>query len=677
MSRLKKLRGRSIAELADRGRQKTAAIAERLGVSSETRMPSDDTILRFLDNAADVDGVRKRFKDGPNRFYPIFNCRENSVSEFKTRFPDEVYKIVDQADRILAGKFDLLGYTGLDFGGPLPDWHLEPLSGTRSPLRHWSTIGETDPTETGDKKVVWELNRHQHFSLLGRAYWLTGNEKYADVFVEHVKDWIERNPPKFGLNWMSSLEIAYRSISWIWGIHFFLRSDRLTAPLFLRMLKVLYLNGRHIERHLSTYTSPNTHLTGEALGLYVIGSIFGEAEEAVRWKETGYRILLDALEYQIRDDGGYVEQATQYHRYTADIYLSLLILRHEASASISATHEQKLRTMLEFLMHLAQPDGKTPLIGDDDGGRLHFFDDRPPADFRATLAVGAVLLNDGPLKFAAGEATAELFWLLGPDGLAAFNRIGPIVPKESVKALHDSGFYVIRDGWTADSNFVLIDAGPHGFLNGGHAHGDALSFVLSAGGVPVFIDSGTFTYTTDEAARNYFRSTLAHNCLIVNRQSSCEFGGPFSWRSAATTDVTLWEVDGETSRFRGTHDGYRRFDVAYEREFIFGPPGQFTLVDRIKTRSANRFEVSFILSPDVAAEVRDNCSVVIRTKDGSRELLTIVTKMIEERGGEICGWRIEPARTSPRYGAVAMSSRIYFELSRGSDFAVENRFIYA
>jgi hypothetical protein len=31
----------------------------------------------------------------------------------------------------------------------------------------------------GDHKVIWELNRHQHWLMLGRAFWLTGEAKYA------------------------------------------------------------------------------------------------------------------------------------------------------------------------------------------------------------------------------------------------------------------------------------------------------------------------------------------------------------------------------------------------------------------------------------------------------------------------------------------------------------------
>src|SRR5207302_11334993 len=74
-------------------------------------------------------------------------------------------------------------------------------------------------------------------------------------------------PPKCGVNWASSLELAFRAISWIWGLYFFKTSPSLTEATFWRALKFLYLHGRHIETFLSTYSGSNTHLTGEALGL--------------------------------------------------------------------------------------------------------------------------------------------------------------------------------------------------------------------------------------------------------------------------------------------------------------------------------------------------------------------------------------------------------------------------
>src|SRR5262249_58320886 len=59
-------------------------------------------------------------------------------------------------------------------------------------------------------------------------------------------------------------------------------------------------------------------------------------------------------------------------------------------------------------------------------------------------------------------------------------------------SLPETGYYVSR---SADGQHLVIDGGPHGYRNGGHAHADALSLTLSLGGRPVLIDPGTGSYT--------------------------------------------------------------------------------------------------------------------------------------------------------------------------------------
>ena len=194
---------------------------------------------------------------------------------------DVAYNVVT-LDHICAGRFDLLGYTNLSFGDPI-DWQFEPLTGKRIPLLHWSKLDYLNAEVAGDKKIIWELNRHQYFMTLGQAYWLTGDERYGRVFTAHLEAWMDANPPKLGINWASSLEVAFRSMAWLWAFHFFKTSPSLSNETFKRAWKFLYLSARHLESYLSTYFSPNTHLTGEALGLFYLGTLLPEFEESSRW----------------------------------------------------------------------------------------------------------------------------------------------------------------------------------------------------------------------------------------------------------------------------------------------------------------------------------------------------------------------------------------------------------
>src|SRR5208283_5236598 len=70
----------------------------------------------------------------------------------------------------------------------------------------------------GDHKVTWELNRHQHLVTLAKAGLLSGNDndKYVRELVAQWRSWIKANPYPLGINWASTLEVAFRSLSWIW-----------------------------------------------------------------------------------------------------------------------------------------------------------------------------------------------------------------------------------------------------------------------------------------------------------------------------------------------------------------------------------------------------------------------------------------------------------------------------
>jgi len=121
------------------------------------------------------------------------------------------------------------------------------------------------------------------------------------------------------------------------------------------------------------------------------------------------------------------------------------------------------------------------------------------------------------------------------------------------RLLADSGYFVSRG---ADGSQLIFDAGPHGFLNGGHAHADALSLVLGVRGEPVFIDPGTGSYTTDPAARDRFRSSRMHNTLLLDGREHAIPSGPFHWHSRADARLLIARTGPEVDFAAGTHDGY-------------------------------------------------------------------------------------------------------------------------
>lgn len=619
ISKIKKIR--SLDEILTRGGQAISAYREqRRGPSS---ICSDDEFIKLVDarsfGKAPIIAEtvwQKFFMNGEEHFFPVFKDPEASVAAFREAFGAgaETY-FIDAADRIVSGRIDLLGYGSLFVGTDI-DWHREPLSSKSSPRKHWKEFDELDSSETGNKKVIWELNRHQHFFTLGVAYWLTADERYATVFVEHLESWMEQNPPGIGINWASSLEVAFRAMSWIWAFHFFRESDALTPSVFYEALKFLHHHGSHIERYLSKYYSPNTHLTGEGLGLYYLGTQLPFLERAPQWRKLGEGILFTEITKQIYEDGVYFEQSTWYQRYTVDIYSHFVILRALTGESSfegnSADLERRLQSAFDALMHLTMPDGRMPLIGDDDGGRLLPLTSSASDDFRGSLAVGSILFDRTDQRRAAGPASQEVLWLTGAEGINAFRALRPTEPETPSMYFAKGGYCVMRDGWEVTDNCLIVDCGEVGSLAGGHGHADALSIELAMHGRTLLVDSGTYTYHDTRELRDYFRSTEAHNSLVIDGRSSSEPGKAFNWMSRADAHCSAWIGEERFDLFEGSHYGYRRLadPATHHRNILFLKNDYWIVRDHVETAGEHDYSLNFHFDHGVKTAIGDDATWV-------------------------------------------------------------------
>lgn len=616
IDKLKKLKGRSWTELRTRGEQAFSVYSEQLGLG--TKLPSDREFAQLLSRTVFGKGkisseivFERFFQTSTPKFFPSMSEPDRTIEAFRRRFRGTaIANVIERAEKIIDGKFDLLGYLNLDFGTAI-DWHYEPISGKHLPLKHWKQFDELDSEETGDKKIIWEINRHQHFFTLGIAYLLTGEERYAATFARHIASWMEQNPPGYGVNWVSSLEVAFRAISWLWALHFFRDSHSLTPDLTHKMLKFLYQHGRHLEKYLSTYYSPNTHLTGEALGLFYLGTQLEVLDRSSRWRELGAEILIAELDRQINDDGVYFEQSTWYQRYTADFYTHFLILQALHGTypddGVQRRIETRCQTIFDFLLYVTRPDGTTPIVGDDDGGRLLPLSASATNDFRGCLSTAAVLFDRGDYKHVAGSLAEETFWLLGEEGAEGFANVHASPPRQTSRAFPDGGYYVMRDGWSPSDNYMLVDCGELGALSGGHGHSDALAVEVSIGGKTLLVDSGTYTYHESTELRDYFRTTSAHNTLMIDDRSQSEPGGKFSWKTRAGAEPINWIAEERFNFFEGAHDGYRRLeDPATHRRSVLYLKNDYAIMrDYVDTLGTHEYALNFHFNKETNPAIED------------------------------------------------------------------------
>jgi hypothetical protein len=598
-STLQRLRAMSLTELAYRSRQEAAKALERLAPA--TRATGGDEwarahapVLAAPDAALDV------FRElAPRRFFA--GVSDTAVPGLlRERFPDECHRIVTTADAALAGRFDLLGYRGLSFGTPI-DWHLDPVWQRRSPLRHWSRLDPLDPDTVGDSKVVWELNRHQWLVRLAQAWVVTRDARYASACADTIYAWLRHNPPGVGVNWTSSLEVSFRLMSWCWTLLLIRDWPGLSNRFAQDVLAALWQHAVFVRRYLSYYYSPNTHLTGEAIGLLHAGLVLPIFREAPDWRRVALRVLREECVRQVHGDGVHFEQSTCYQRYTADTYLTLLLLAGRTAVGLPREMGEQTARMVEVLAAVQSPDGTTPPIGDTDGGRLLPVTERDSHDSRGTCAVAAALFSRPDFAWAAGGEAPELLWLLGPDGLRRFEALRPEPPATAMRVF-SSGYAVMRSGSTPEAHHLVVDAGPLGCpTSSGHGHADLLSMELSIFGDRCIVDPGTGSYTPEPRWRDYFRGTAAHSTVRVDGIDQAEPAGPFRWRQRPAARIRGWRSDAAADVLDTEHDAYARLadPVVCRRRVVFVKPDCWLVVDDLQGAARHGIAVNFQLAPDV------------------------------------------------------------------------------
>ncbi|MBK9165439.1 MAG: heparinase II/III-family protein [Acidobacteria bacterium] len=168
----------------------------------------------------------------------------------------------------------------------------------------------------------------------------------------------------------------------------------------------------------------------------------------------------------------------------------------------------------------------------------------------------------------------------------------------------------------------------------------------------MFIDSGTYVYTTDLETRNLLRSGLAHNCLTVDGRSLSEPDGPFSWKSAVNARLLAAEAANGEFKISAATDGFVRLGVEHCRTAILTPGEGLVLTDTIATDERHEITLSFVLAPDIEARLSGD-KICLSSRAEPNSLMVCGETRAKENGNVISSsWEIDDAAISPIYGKL-------------------------
>ena len=608
------------------------------------RMPASDLLAHFHSRATP-------------QFFPGFASRSGSAELQASLFPNETARLLAQANRIRDEHcWPLLGFGEKCFGAGEIDWNLDPLSGFDWPITYHADINLIR-ADGSDARVVWELNRFGHFITLGRAYAITGDEKFGAEFLRQLANWRAQNPVARGVNWNCAMEVALRATTLLAAFSLFLRSPQMNEPALLELLATFDQHGAHIRRNLEfSHVATSNHYLANVTGLLWLGVMLPELEAADEWREFGLRELLNELEKQILADGADYEASTGYHRLKLELFLYSFVLCHLNGIDIAEGHWKRLRAMVDYVRAYLRPDGGAPLIGDTDSGQVLPIVRRAGDDHAYVLALGATVFQEPQFKIAGSRAPEELLWILGEQGVRDYVSLPDAEPAPS-QAFPDAGTYVLRD----QDLYLLFSASGAGVNGrGSHGHNDALSIEVSACGTAFIVDPGTYVYTADLKARHLFRSTAYHSTVEIDgvEQNTTGPHTPFVIGDEARPRVIRWTSDPECDIAVAEHRGYARLPepVTHRRTVEFHKQERCWMIqDELTGAGTHSFSFRFHFAPGLETRVQTNGMIELGDKMSGARLLIAASGVNAEP-------ILESRFSSRDYGARAPSASVCWTL---------------
>jgi PST family polysaccharide transporter len=488
----------------------------------------------------------------------------------------------------------------------------------------------------GNVSWQWDLNRHRFLVALGTAFHYSGNRKYAEELIELWEQWIRANPRAETAAWEQPFEVASRLRNWIFA-YFLLEGSGLADKRRLKNLRrVMVEHAQFVRAHLEWHW-PNNHLLLEAKTLHEYCVCFPEDGGKASGR-AARRILERTVLQQILPDGVHAELCSMYHLIVSGELFQLMRLVERTGEPLTEDVQERIRRSVEFTRVLARDDGTTAMLGDSaqDDVNLRF-------DFRSA------------------EKCELLYWA---DGSSDSRAKGERHEQVTSSLFHEGGYAILRNKTESHPYHLTLDCGPFSrCASPNHGHADALSFELHADGRALIVDPGVYLpWGSGREWTRYFRSTAAHNTLVIDGREQSELSNYADvHRTARITRVEVGELArGEIAAICRPYWG-EADHIEHRRKICDRKDGRICIRDRVTGAGRHRLEWFFHFAHDLDAVPLDATTVSLRGAMSGREYLRLGAesdsplklRLIRGRRDPLCGWvSLNSAQVIPAWVAV-------------------------
>jgi hypothetical protein len=471
---------------------------------------------------------------------------------------------VAKAEKALQRRFNSIGIEWA-FGEAI-DWAFNP---TTQPDSKWPRNHEW----------TWQLSRHPMWVDLGRAYYATGDEKYAAEFAAELTSWVRDCPlpPKADNKAFSrwrTIEAGIRAGSvWPEVYHRFLHAQAVGDEGLILFLKSYAEHALYLMQFKTT----GNWLTMEANGLYHAGALFPEFKEAKNWRETALGRLSAELDAQVYPDGAQIELAPGYHGVSVQNFLGPVNLVPLTGFEVPKDYTANMEKMFDYFLYSMQPTRRTPALNDSGAGEVTRW------------------METGARLFPHRE---DFRWV------ATEGKAGQAPAKTSCLFPY-AGQFILRGGWDRNALWLCMDGGPFGY---GHQHEDKLGVTLTAFGKALLVEGGVYTYDASDW-RRYVLSSRAHNVVFVDGLEQNRRKEPKETYVVKTPLPHVWESNETFDHAAAVYDEGWGPDakrlVRHTRHVFFVKPGLFVIADELEPKDdlPHAYEALFHLdAEEVKAE---------------------------------------------------------------------------
>jgi len=494
---------------------------------------------------------------------------------------------------------------------------------------------------------------------LARAYWISGEEYYAEGFWRYFEEFTEANPPNLGPHWSSAQEVSLRMISFAFCFSL-IAGAKASSGTRKKALSAAIIS--HAERIPPTIdyarVQNNNHLLSEAMGLLTAAAMLPNHSKASGWKKQGRELFKEGIEKQIHPDGAYAQHSSNYHRLVLQLGTWEHLIEIATGETVDPKIQEKLISATEWLTILLDEDsGKVPNLGPNDGAYVLPLSVLSFEDYRPALQAASQALRGEPaLATDIWDETAMWLGFKTPSPSSPLPQSRRGVPgskRGDAKSKETPIRLVGKNSWAYFRTAVFKER---------PGHADQLHVDLWWRGLNVAQDAGSYLYTAPAPWDNALASARVHNTVTVNGQEPMTRAGRFLWLDWAQAKIlsTSRAKDGKLIEAAAQHDGYRRLGVFHRREVNWNV-NRWVVADHLlptsDTEKAFRVRLHWLL-PDWDWQI-DTQEVRIESPQGEIEIALDVSigdladlklfregKLIHGSGEDepILGW------ASPTYG---------------------------